>query len=234
MKYDVLFWDMDNTLLNFDFSEKCSLIACFEKFHIQLTDRWIARYSEINQHYWRLFEEGAVTQEEVQKGRFESLFDEMNLNYNEQELAGFIDDFQNALGENFCYLEDSYDLCLRLSKNYDEYIVTNGLCRIQNRKYYGAGFDKVMKGCFVSEEAGCAKPDPEFFEYCVSQIECKDKRRILMIGDSLSSDVRGANNAGIDTCWLNLEKPDSLRVPGQDCVPRYTIHHLKEIEKILL
>lgn len=230
MKYDILFWDMDNTLLDFDYSERVSFLKCFEKFKIEFNEEWLIRYSEINKKYWKLFEQGLVTQEEVQKGRFQSLFNEMKYDITWRELKCFIENFQCFLSENYSFIEDSYNLCSELSHSYKQYIITNGICKIQNKKYHVSKLDQIMNGCFVSEQIGFAKPDARFFDYCISKIGCSDRKHILVIGDSFSSDIKGAINSGIDACWfkpIGCDKTDEI-------VPKYIIHHLNELKSILL
>lgn len=228
MRYDVLLWDVDDTLLDFGLSMQYAIKHCFEQINMTISEEWISRYGEINDSYWKRLEKGEVTKPQVLRGRFADLFEEMEIDMSEEQLGGFQSNYQRALGEVFFYKDSSYELCVKLKEKCRQYLVTNGVESTQRNKLRLAGFDQLMDGIFISEVIGHVKPKKEFFDACFEQIKDFDKKKILLIGDSLSSDIKGARNAGIDCCWYN---------PGghgaQDISPDYVIQNLWDVINII-
>lgn len=202
--FTTILWDVDNTLLDFNYSCKGALRQGFQAMGQNLTEEMIARYFEINDKYWKMFERGEITKDEVLYKRFEEFFAEYGL----LDLPGvsvdaFRIEFQKSLGNIYSYLDDSLSICKALQTKFKQYIVTNGVSSTQRSKLGLSGFTEVMTGLFISEEIGAPKPTKEYFDYCLEHIEEKDKGRILLVGDSLTSDIKGANMAGIKACWYN-------------------------------
>lgn len=228
MKYDILLWDVDDTLLDFGLSEKYAIKHCFDLIGCEISEEWISRYSIINQSYWKGLENGEVTKAQVLRGRFADLFIEMCIDMSETELTEFQLNYQKALGDVYFYRDSSYELCNKLRETCRQYLVTNGVESTQRNKLRLSGFDVLMDDIFISEVIGYVKPKKEFFDACFKQIENFDKERVLLIGDSLSSDIRGAKNAGIDSCWYN---PGSKTAEG--ITPDYEIQNLWDVIKII-
>lgn len=200
-QFDTILWDVDDTLLDFKKSEYHAITCCFEKYGIKSDPDMLDRYHVINQGYWKRLELGEVDKETVLNGRFVTLFNEYNIQ--DIDLKKFREDYQSALGEVYFYLDDSLTYCKSLQGKYRQYIVTNGVESTQLRKLNLAGFDKITDGIFISERVGVSKPNPKFFKACFEQIGEFDASRTIIVGDSLSSDMLGGNNAGISTCWYN-------------------------------
>lgn len=203
--YGILLLDVDNTLLDFIRSERSALETVFEKYGMVLTDELAKRYSAINDSYWKRFETGEIEKAQVLSGRFESFFAEMGRPYPGPEFAGA---YQTALANTYFYLEDSDRLIREWAKGHRLYIVTNGVSATQRTKLALCGFDKVVDGVFISEETGYQKPKKEYFDYCLARIPNFRHEDAIIIGDSLTSDIRGGNQAGVATCWYN---PDGLQ-----------------------
>lgn len=227
MKYDILLWDVDDTLLDFPYSERYGVRHCFENIGLTISKEWLARYSEINQSYWKRLEKGEVTKKELLSGRFADLFKEMGIEG--VDMAAFQAEYQKALGDVYCYLDNSYDLCKKLKNNCRQYLVTNGVESTQRNKLKLAGLDELVEDIFISEVLGSVKPKQEFFDKCFERIPDFKKERVLLIGDSLSSDIQGAKNAGVASCWYN---PKGKTTEGS-LQPDYIIHNLWEVEQIL-
>lgn len=207
--FTTILWDVDNTLLDFDYSCKGALRQGFQTMGQELTEEMISRYFEINDKYWKMFERGEITKDEVLHKRFEQFFEEYGL----LELPGvsvdaFRKEFQRSLGNIYSYLDDSLSICKALQTKFKQYIVTNGVSSTQRSKLGLSGFTEVMDGLFISEEVGAPKPSKEYFEYCLEKIEEKDRSRILLVGDSLTSDIKGANMAGMKACWYNPKEKE--------------------------
>ncbi len=228
MKYNILLWDVDDTLLDFGYSERYAVRKCFELIGHEISDEWVERYSVINQTYWKRLEKGEVTKPQLLRGRFADLFKEMHIDISENELAVFQADYQTALGEVYCYRDSSYELCKKLSLNCRQFLITNGVESSQRSKLKLSGLDAFMEDIFISEVIGHVKPKKEFFDICLSKIPDCDKEKIILIGDSLTSDIMGAINAGIASCWYNPDKKVTSEI-----IPDYEINNLWDIINII-
>lgn len=227
--YRFLFWDVDQTLLDFKKSESCALRETFRKFGREIDDGTVSLYSGINESLWKRFERGEIEKEELKLERFRILFRELRIT--EIGAADFQEIFQTALGGVCFLLDDSYTLCTELGKKYRQYVVSNGVSETQRRKMELSGFGKLMDGVFISEEVGVPKPYRAFYDFCFANIPDFEPEAALAIGDSLTSDICGAHAAGIDACWYN---PEGLPFSGEpEDAPEYEIRSLREIKKIL-
>ena len=228
--YDIIFWDVDQTLLDFTKSEDYALRYAFGQFGKKIDGQIVDLYSAINDSYWKRLEREEITKEEVLRGRFETLFERLSIS--DISISEFASIFQNALGSVYYYKDDSFLLCNELKKDFHQYIVTNGVTWTQLNKLKLAGFDRIMDGIFISEKIGSPKPAREFFDRCFLQIPDFQKEKTIIIGDSLTSDMQGGNNAGIACCWYNpgakvlTEKEKQLRID-------YEIRNLWEIKDVL-
>ena len=223
-----ILWDIDGTLLDFLAAEKAAIRACFAQFGLgDCSDEQIARYSAINQSYWRRLENGEITKAQVLVGRFEEFFSGEGL---DPALAvPFNETYQVRLGDTVCFMDRSYELISRLRGRVRQYAVTNGTRVAQERKLKKSGLGELFDGVFISELVGAEKPSPAFFDYVFDHIGPVEKPEVLMVGDSLTSDMRGGLQAGIPCCWYN---PKGLPLP-EGMAPDYVIHDLNQVEEIL-
>ena len=224
---EVVLWDVDGTLLDFLAAEKAAIRACFAELGLgECTDEQIARYSVINKKYWKRMEDGEIGKAEVLCGRFREFFagegivadvDEFNLLY------------QVRLGDTVAFCDGADKLLTELCGRVKQYAVTNGTQRAQRRKLANSGLDQIFDGIFISDEVGHEKPTCEFFDHVFREIGDIPRDRILIVGDSLSSDIRGGKNAGIRTCWYN---PSGAPAPA-DNTPDFVITNLQEVKSLL-
>lgn len=223
-----IFWDVDGTLLNFHETEKKAITICFEHFGIdQVSDEVIARYSAINRRYWERLELGELSRQEVLVGRFQEFFATEGIKNADAEAINLF--YQDILGSIFFVTDDSLNLCKGLQGKVSQYVVTNGTARAQKKKMVNTGFDQVMDGIFISEEIGFEKPSKAFFDVVFESIPECDLKSCVIVGDSLTSDMRGGVNAGIQTCWYNPEHlPNNTEV-----TPDYEITDLHEVLDLL-
>ncbi len=213
MRYDILLWDVDQTLLDFKASERWAIREGFKLFGRDISDGDIAVYSGINDRYWKLFEKGEVSKERLLVGRFEELF--ARLGISDMDPQAFEDFYQSALGDVYFYLDESYKLIAQLRGRCRQYVISNGTALAQRKKLALSKLGDLMDGVFISEEMGHPKPEKAFFDLCEAAIPDFVPARALVIGDSLTSDIRGANNAGLPCCWYNpghKERPAELRI----------------------
>ena len=227
-KISILLWDVDQTLLDFSKSQRDALCRSFQKYGRTLEEETLALYVSINDVYSKRHELGQVSKKELLTGRFETLFSRMGItDLPVEEFASF---YQKALGEVYFFRDDSLELCQELKdEGYLQYAVTNGVSSTQRNKLRLSGLDRIFDDIFVSEEMGEPKPSVKYFERCFRKIPDFSRERTLIIGDSLSSDMQGGNNAGICCCWYNPgKKPrdSGLRID-------YEIENLWELKELL-
>jgi len=198
----VLLWDVDGTLLDFQAAEKAAMKKCFEVCGIgECTDEMIARYSKINKKYWEMLERGEITKPQVLVGRFEEFFASEGI---VTDCAPeFNKEYQVRLGDTICFCDDGYELVKSLKGQVKQYAVTNGTKVAQDRKLTKSGLIDLFDDVFISEVLGIEKPGVGFFEKVWERIGTYESDEVMIIGDSLTSDMQGGNNAGILCCWYN-------------------------------
>ena len=224
----VLLWDIDATLLDFLAAEKAAIRCCFKKFGLgECTDEMLEHYSKINKRYWEMLERGEMSKPEILINRFKDFFASEGIETDcEKE---FNDTYQVELGNTICFRDNGYELVKKLQKDYRQFAATNGTIVAQERKLKKSGLGAMMEDAFISDLIGYEKPSKEFFDYALDKIGSYEKNEIMMIGDSLSSDMQGGNNAGIICCWYNpnhLENTKNVKID-------YEIDHLWQLEEIL-
>lgn len=227
-KIKVVFWDVDGTLLDFQVAEKHAIRTCFEKLGLgECTDGMLRDYIRINVGYWKRLEKGKLTKPQVLVGRFEEFFEKYGL---DTALApAFNEEYQIRLGDTICFCENALETVKALRGKVWQYAVTNGTKTAQERKLAGSGLDKLLDGVFISEIIGIEKPMEGFFELIFQEIGAFHKDEMMIVGDSLTSDIQGGNNAGIVTCWYNPageERPAGLRID-------YDIRNIGEVSDIV-
>lgn len=225
-KYKWLLFDADNTLLDFTRAERAAIADTLADAGLEAGDEVAAKYSAINDALWKELERGLVTKEKLKILRFERLCQYYSLKADAKTMAA---DYVKNLSK-YCYLCDgAYELCRALYGKYDMYVITNGIKTVQDARFGNSEIKDFFIRSFISEELGCEKPGRAFFEHVAESIEGFDAERALVIGDSLSSDIRGGANFGLDTCWYN---PKGLDAPT-DMTITYTVSKLSEVARLL-
>ena len=225
---NTILWDVDGTLLDFIAAEKAAIKTLFKEFNLgECSDEMIRRYSEINKTYWQRLERGEITKQEVLVGRFKEFFASEGLDSSVAE--DFNSLYQLRLGDTIVYHDDSLEIIRSLRGRARQYVVSNGTVEAQSKKLHLSGLGELMDGIFLSEHIGIEKPNIEFFDKVFEEIEPADRSSIMIVGDSLTSDIQGGNNAGIITCWYNPQgdkAPDKYRID-------YEISDLHQIYEII-
>ncbi len=201
MNYKIILIDLDDTLLDFQKSEDLAIRKTIEALGIIPTDELVNTYKAINQKYWKMYERKEIEREALLVARF-------------KEFCGILDitnqDFSKLNETYFHYLssvpfeiDGAFDFLDKLSKKYDIYVITNGVKRVQTKRLSLVNITKFFKKIYISEELGYQKPQVEYFDYVLNDLNITNKEELLIIGDSLSSDIQGGINSGIDTMWYN-------------------------------
>ncbi len=225
---EAILWDVDATLLDFHAAEKAAILKLFQKFGLgECTDEMLQRYVKINRGYWERLERGELDRSQVLVGRFQEFFAKEGLDIS--AAPAFNEAYQLALGDTIVYRDDCYQIIKSLRGKVKQYVVSNGTVAAQEKKLRLSGLGALMDGIFLSEDLGVEKPNIEFFDKVFAQIGDIDKKKVVIVGDSLTSDIRGGNNAGILTCWYNPEATERMEQVQVD----YEIRDLHEIYQIL-
>lgn len=223
-----LLWDIDGTLLDFTKSEEYGIRKCFEKFGLgECTDEMLARYSKINHKYWQMLELGEITKQQVLTERFIEFFKSENIDFN--NVDEFNDEYQISLGDKSFPCKNAIETVTAFKGKYKQYAVTNGTIIAQQRKLKQSGLINIFDDVFISDEIGYEKPNIQFFNAVQEKIGKFNKNEVMIIGDSLSSDMQGGNNAGILCCWYNphnIVNKNGIKID-------YEIKDIADILKIL-
>lgn len=213
----IILWDIDATLLDFLKSESMALKKAFLHFGLgECPDSTVAEYSTINQSYWNRLETCELTKEQVLVGRFEKF---LSVNgYNDVDAEKFCEYFEASLPDCVEFMGNAEETIKTLSNSYYQYAVTNGAKAVQEKKLAVSGIDGIFNGAFISDDVGYAKPSKEFFNFVLDNIPKASNYEIMIVGDSLTSDIKGGNNMGFKTCWFNphhLPLKDGFKVDYQ-------------------
>lgn len=198
----IILWDIDATLLDFLKSENMALKKAFAHFGLgECTDSTVAEYSAINQSYWNRLETGELTKEQVLVGRFEEFLNVKG--FCDVDANEFCEFYESSLPDCVEFIGDAEETIKALSNSYCQYAVTNGAKNVQTKKLAVSGIEGIFNGAFISDDVGYAKPSKEFFNFVLQNIPKVSDDEILIVGDSLTSDIKGGNNMGFKTCWFN-------------------------------
>lgn len=211
--YQYLLWDIDGTVLDFLASEAYAIRALFQQYGLgACSDDMLRAYSGINVRYWEALERNELTKPEILVGRFRDFFSQYGL---DPALAEpFNRDYQAALGDHLVFVPHAEEALRAEKGRYTLIAVTNGTKAAQTKKLARSGLDQVFDRVFISEDVGVEKPNAAYFERVFRAVGISDRRQALLIGDSLTSDMKGGQNAGIDACWYNpSHAANALHIP---------------------
>ena len=227
MKYDLILFDVDGTLLNFDLTEKRALEKTCEELGYKCTEQMLEAYHQINIECWKDLEKGLIDKDKLGFIRFNKFFNQFNMVGNPTE---FNKKYRTRLGEGAYLLENAIEICELLYGKVDLGIASNGGKDIQYNRLRKVDLEKYFKYIFISEEVGYNKPDKNYFEYIFKKTSIKNPERILIVGDSLSADIQGGNISGLKTCWYNPKDLEDDKNIKKD----FVIKDLLELREIIL
>lgn len=221
-----VFFDLDDTLLDFHKAEAIAVCQTLIELDLEPAESTIARYSEINAEQWRLLEEGKLTREQVLTRRFAILFEELGVARSSAQAKEI---YEHRLSVGHYFIPGAPEVLEALAPDYDLYLVSNGTATVQESRLESAGIKPYFKDIFISQLVGFDKPQKEFFDRCFAQIPNFVREEAVIVGDSLTSDMRGGVNAGIRTCWFNPHQ----KTRREDIPVDYEIAALSELLALL-
>ncbi len=197
---EFLFLDLDDTILDFHKAERIALRKTLRDFGLEPTEAVLHRYHHINKWHWEQLEKGLMTRDQVLEGRFGVLFSEMGMTVQPYDCARA---YERNLSIGHYFLPGAEEAVTVLSQKYRLFLASNGTASVQQGRMTSANLYRFFERVFVSQEIGHNKPVKAYFDACFAQIPGFDPACAMIVGDSLTSDMRGGNNAGILTCWVN-------------------------------
>lgn len=225
--YKYIFWDLDETLLDFKSAEATAIAEVLKIFGINPQKETIELYSKINLSCWKRYEKGEISRDEIYTNRVVLLGEKLG---KALDVKRFSDEYFSRLSRQGQVFPFAVSILKYLNKKgYVMAAATNGAATIQIQRIVSSGLAGFFNGgIFISEQIGFKKPEPEFFGYMIDRLGINNKNEVLVIGDSQSSDIKGAVTAGLDCCFVNF-KNESV---NEDFKPTYTVCSLEEIIKM--
>ena len=222
MRYKFLLFDLDDTLLDFKANEADSLKNLFEGHGYSFSKEIHSLYHAVNNRLWCDYEKGLIPLEKVLSSRFFDTMENLGIIIDGMEWEN---EYRELLGNGSQTVEGAYEMCQKLSATHRLFVITNGIAQTQHKRLQLSGLHDFFEVVFDSQSIGFQKPSKEFFDYVTNSIEGFNKKQALIIGDSLQTDIKGGLISGIDTCWLNREKPES----AAEIQSTYTATNLAEV-----
>ena len=222
---EFLFLDLDDTILDFHKAERIAISKTIREFGVEPTEEILNLYHSINKWHWEQLELGKLTRAEVLVNRFGVLFEKLGLEVDAPQCAKT---YEINLSQGHWFLPGAEEAVDALSKKYRLFLASNGTAVVQKGRMTSANLYRFFEKVFVSQEIGHNKPSKAYFDGCFAQIPGFDPAKAMIVGDSLSSDIKGGINAGIRTVWVNPEHK-----PCGDIRPDYEIEALHQLEALL-
>lgn len=226
IRYPNLLFDADNTLFDFDTANRNAFHEVCIRCDIPYTDENFALYESCNNAMWSAFDRGECTKEFLVIERFRRFLHILQLDRD----PSLCNDIHLAtLGRSTLLKPHAEEVCRRLAAEHRLYLVTNAVASVQKSRLAKSSLRPYISGAFISEEAGASKPSTAYFDYVFSHVDGLTKDNCIVIGDSLSSDIRGANNYALPCCWYNpkhISRPNDLHID-------YEIEDLRELYGIV-
>ncbi len=242
--YDALWFDLDDTLMDFKLTQRNAFEGLCLALGFDSPNAWPmlnALYEQFNHPLWKQLEAGLITMDTLRYHRIAQFLqaltdqnlwpqnltsEQYRLSQNPQMVADY---YEGLLGKGDTLLDGALECCQTLSQHYALGLITNGIHRVQTQRLSTSPILPLFKTVVISETTGVSKPDPRIFEHTANQMNLKRPLKVLMIGDSLVSDIAGGNGFNIDTCWYN---PHNLLAPA-DYTPTFSVQHLNQLTAML-
>ena len=211
MLFSTLLMDADDTIFDFPKCEYNALKETVTKNGLIFTDETHTAFSQINNSLWKKFEVNQITRSELKIQRFRQLVELCFKDFRNPEILA--DTYINELSKQPVLIDGAFEALQKITQKFDVYIITNGLSRVQRGRFSKSPVTPLVKDIFISDEMGVNKPHKEYFDKVLSVIPEKDTSKILVVGDSLTSDMQGGKNAGLMTCIYDPKNKITLPHP---------------------
>ena len=236
LRYDYLLFDVDNTLLDFDRAEHDALVDCLRDFGYPTDEALVNAYSAVNDRHWKMLERGEIDRATLLWKRFEVFLAECSLP--PMDPHALCEAYVERLSQKSYMLDGALEVCGALAERYTLCAITNGNTRVQKGRFEPSPLRPLFRGgVFVSEQMGVNKPSQAYFDLVCAALSQREKApvpsRMLVIGDSLSSDIAGGLSWGTDTCWLCPKRERWGEAAARGLNPTYTVARLRELLDIL-
>ena len=225
MKKTILL-DLDNTIIDFNECARHSIMDIFQDLGFHYDENVFDTFITENVKIWKRLELGEIDKLYLRANRWNIILGKLGIDYDGTIIE---ERFENGVAKGAYPVEYAYELLQYLYNKYDIYVVSNGFRFVQESRVKIGKFDKYFKELFLSEDIGIQKPNIRFFDYCYEKLGSPPKEELILIGDSLSADIKGGNNFGIDTIWFNKNNDPA----PSDIIPTYTVEKLSQIKEIL-
>lgn len=225
-KYKTILFDIDDTLIDFKVDQKIAFMKAMNEIGKICTEEMYEDYNDINLGLWEELNKGNISLEELFVKRFKIFFDKYKIKQNEEEFNNILTKMFQETGTPIKGVVETLN---KISNVYELVVVSNGPKDQQYHRLKNANFLKYFSKIFISEEMGYNKPDKKYFDIVFNNIKNKEKSQILIVGDSISSDIIGGKKVGIDTCWYNINNKEN----NTDIKPEYEIKNFEELLKIV-
>lgn len=229
MNKELIIFDLDNTLVNFNKCEKAALKITFHHYNLTFNDEIHNYFSKVDRNLWdnKTWNEKYVSVKDIPIKRFEILFERFNFNL--KEISDFNEMYMTKFSEMIYPYDESHEIIEYLyNKGYKIAVATNGLNKLQKPRILNTSFGKYFNIIMTSEESGYSKPNPKIFDDIIKELGV-NKDNALVIGDSLKHDILGANNTGIESVWFNQRN----QFNESDIMPTYIVQNLRDLKKML-
>lgn len=218
-KYNTILLDADGTILDFEKASRVSFSNLMEEYEIQDTEENYELFNQICRRYWSEFELGKIDRTSLVSGIYGDFFSAMhrtNIDYYEADKRSLF-----YLSQTGFLLPGALEFVKKISKNASVFILTNGYDQVQRSRLQRAGVMQYVSGVYTSEQIGFSKPQPEYFQYFFNDRPDLKKEEMIMLGDSIASDISGAKQAGIDACLLVWNETTEQKNCGVPIVSSY-------------
>lgn len=219
LRYQVLLADADGTLFDFHAGERAALAQTLAAFGLPCDDATAALYSRVNLKHWKMLERGETTQQRLRVERFADFLQELGPGGPAPDAQALSLAFVEALSNQRVPMPGAQDFLRRVSARMPVYLVTNGIARVQRGRFEQSPLRAYITDILISEELGHFKPDPYMALEAMRRAGVSDKRRAVLLGDSVTADIAAANNAGIDSILFTDGAPAPQPCPATYAAP---------------
>ena len=222
----IVLLDIDNTLIDFNECARQSIIRIFNDFNLPYSNNVFKTFTDENIKIWKRLENGEITKAYLRANRWNIILEKLGLIADGPAIEEL---FEKGISESAYEVTGAKELLAYLYSKHDLYVVSNGFRVVQENRLNLSDFKKYFKGMFFSEDIGISKPQKEFFDYCFYELNNPEKENVILIGDSISADIKGGNSYNIKTIWFNKNNekcPDDVK-------PTYIVKTLSEIQNII-